>query len=361
MNERAFPDQRMAALALLNGNYRLSRKAGQFLGQLAVEATPLSQAQADWLAKLLNRAGLPPVAEARHTMSTYPDALAHRHLGTRVAPTDALLQKLVPLQPKATGGALKLHRVGGFGEVSFAAEVQSTGANLPMPHFGTPVAVSYLNVGVGAHLPRTSRIGGARNHADRQSHSLSRAQATNLIAATAHATAIGLPFTRMITIHWEAAGVPLGLMAKATGRFTDLITKALARHGSRTAWLWVHENGDQKGGHCHLLVHVPAALVPVVTRLQKGWLRRITDKPYRRRVIHSKPVGGRLGLEVGNPDLHAINLEAALFYVLKGASAAAASQLNLERLEPGGRVIGKRCGTSQNIGKTARARARRSG
>lgn len=63
MTERPFPDHRAAALALLNGTSRLSRKAGQFLGQLAVDSTPMSEAQADWLAKLLDRAGLPPMAE----------------------------------------------------------------------------------------------------------------------------------------------------------------------------------------------------------------------------------------------------------------------------------------------------------
>jgi hypothetical protein len=176
----------------------------------------------------------------------------------------------------------------------------------------------------------------------------------NLTAAEAHARKIGLPFTRMLTIHWEAAGVPLAGMAKATSRFLDLLTKALARHGSQTAWLWSHEAGDRKGGHCHLLAHVPAELVSTLTRLQRGWLRRITGQAYRARVIRSKPIGGRLGLETGNPDLHAINLEAALGYVLKGASPEAASCFGLDRLEPGGRVIGKRCGTSQNIGAKAR-------
>lgn len=63
MTERPFPDHRAAALALLNGSSRMSRKAGQFLGQLAVDSTPMSEAQADWLAKLLARAGLPPMAE----------------------------------------------------------------------------------------------------------------------------------------------------------------------------------------------------------------------------------------------------------------------------------------------------------
>jgi hypothetical protein len=76
---------------------------------------------------------------------------------------------------------------------------------------------------------------------------------------------------------------------------------------------------------------------------------------------HSKPIGGRLGLEAGNPDLHAINLEAALAYVVKGANLDAAARFALERLEPGGRVIGKRCGTSQNIGAKARREYKRSG
>ena len=143
-------------------------------------------------------------------------------------------------------------------------------------------------------------------------------------------------------------------MARATGRFTELLAKALRRHGSGSAWLWVHEGGDRKGGHCHLLVHVPARLVPVVNGLQRAWLRRITGNAYRARVIHSKPIGGRLGLEAGNPELHAINLAAALAYILKGTRREAASQFGLQRLEPGGRVIGKRCSTSQNIGAHAR-------
>ncbi|MEQ1541857.1 MAG: hypothetical protein ABL926_06335 [Novosphingobium sp.] len=210
-------------------------------------------------------------------------------------------------------------------------------------------------VGEVSILPPKSKIrGGARNLANRESHSLSSAQVSNLIAASEHASTIGLPFTRMITIHWECAGLPLADMARATGRFTDLMAKFLSRHGKRTAWLWVHENGVRKGGHCHLLAHVPADHVPALSALQRRWLRSISGKPYRARVIYSKPIGGRLGLEACNPDLHAINLEEVLAYVLKGATHEAASCFNLERLEPGGRVIGKRCGTSQNIGAKAR-------
>lgn len=58
---KPFPHNRAAALALLSTDERLTRKAGQFLGQLAVDPAPLTPSQADWLHKLLDRAGLPPV------------------------------------------------------------------------------------------------------------------------------------------------------------------------------------------------------------------------------------------------------------------------------------------------------------
>lgn len=63
MSRPSFTDHRQAALALLNGTSRLSRKAGQFLGQLAVDPAPMTDRQASWLANLLDRAGLPPLAE----------------------------------------------------------------------------------------------------------------------------------------------------------------------------------------------------------------------------------------------------------------------------------------------------------
>ena len=139
------------------------------------------------------------------------------------------------------------------GEVSKAPPKTQTTANPPIPQVGTAVAINYLTLGVAGHLPCSTHRGGARNRADRKSDALTMAQIANLTAAERHSSVIGLPFTRMITIHWQAAGVALADMVKATGRFLDLLTKALARHKSKTAWLWTLENGDRKGGHCHLL------------------------------------------------------------------------------------------------------------
>jgi hypothetical protein len=252
------------------------------------------------------------------------------------------------------GGALKLHRIAAFGEVSNPPVSAETARDTGCCPDGTALAIDSYVLGGAALFASSTGRGGARNRADRESEALSAAQIANLVAAAHHAAAIGLPFTRMITIHWEAAGVPLAGMAKATGRFTDVMAKALARHGGGAAWLWVHEGGADKGGHCHLLAHVRPDLAPVISALQRGWLGRITGRSYQAGVIKSRPIGGLVGVEAGNPELHASNLAVALAYVLKGAGAEAASRFGLVRLEPGGRVIGKRCGTSQNIGAKAR-------
>lgn len=56
-------DQKEAALALLNSGAKLTRKAGSFLGQTAVDPTPLTQPQREWLSTLLERAGLPSLGD----------------------------------------------------------------------------------------------------------------------------------------------------------------------------------------------------------------------------------------------------------------------------------------------------------
>lgn len=286
----------------------------------------------------------------RRPAPSEPYRQAGHRLGRRVS------LAAMPCTPKRVrhGGALKLHRTADFGEVSNALPRPKIPANQPAPETGTEPAIKYLFLGVPANSACSTGRGGSRNRADRESDALTAAQVDNLMAASAHACTIERPFTRMITIHWESAGVPLHEMAKATGRFLDLMAKALKRHGRSTTWLWVHENGPRKGGHVHILIHVPGHLVPIVSRSQKRWLKAITGQPYRAKVIHSEPIGGRLGLEVGNPDLHAANLDEALGYVLKGAYEGAAVRFGLDRLDPGGRIIGKRCGTSQNIGAKAR-------
>lgn len=199
-----------------------------------------------------------------------------------------------------------------------------------------------------------ARWGGARNKADRTSNALSHAQLAHIIAAAEHSILIGLPLNRFITIHWQKAGITPDQIAKATSRYTDLLSKALKREGHNIAYIWVHEGGKTEGAHCHLLCHVPAECVSKINGKQRSWLKQITARPYERGVIKSRPVGSHLGHEQTNPELYVKNLSKCIDYMLKGASAELAAVWGLTRHSRGGPVIGKRCGTSQNIGQKAR-------
>jgi hypothetical protein len=53
-----FQKRRAVALAILTKGDKLTRKAGQFLGQCAVDASPLSERQEEWFGQLAERAGV---------------------------------------------------------------------------------------------------------------------------------------------------------------------------------------------------------------------------------------------------------------------------------------------------------------
>ena len=53
-----FDEQRQIALAILTQGQGLSRAAGSFLGQCAVERNPITEKQAAWFEQLAERAGI---------------------------------------------------------------------------------------------------------------------------------------------------------------------------------------------------------------------------------------------------------------------------------------------------------------
>lgn len=229
--------------------------------------------------------------------------------------------------------------------------------NRAVSSIGTVPALYNMDTSDAASVEQAKRgsWGGARNWRDRTSDCITLKQASDLLDAAKYAAGVGLPLNRHVTIHWERAGVCDSDAAAATGRFLHLAGDWTRARGGRLAWNWVRENGERKGSHVHILCHFPAGLE--WGPMQRSWLKRVTGAPYRAGVIHTARIGGRANAAGTAPDLYAVNLAAVVGYVIKGASSGAAAALGLERVKPGGRIIGKRAATSQNIGRAARARS----
>lgn len=184
--------------------------------------------------------------------------------------------------------------------------------------------------------------GGARNRADRTSDCLTEKQARKLIAAIQRAEKLSMPINRHIIVHWEALGVPDDRAMAATTQFLKAYREWT---GDQTAYVWSRENGDGKGSHLHILAHLPAGK-RWHAALSRRWLERISGNRYKKRAIRTKFIMGSL-----SPDspCYDQNLKTVAAYVLKGVDRETAAALGIAHL-PGGRITGKRCGTSRNIG-----------
>lgn len=194
---------------------------------------------------------------------------------------------------------------------------------------------------------------------DRQTDALPKRQAEAIIQAALAADRIGQPFTRMVTVHWEALGITDAQAADATGRLVKLAMDWTRRRGSALQWAWVRETGPGKGSHVHMLIACPRHLP--IGRMWRRWLKSITGRPYPRRPkgvrrakhkhkpIDTRRIGGTLAVAQGDPVEYLKHLSKVVAYVCKGVSPADAAALGLLRLEDGGRVTGKRSAVCQQL------------
>lgn len=231
--------------------------------------------------------------------------------------------------------------------------VIETGGITPSGDFGTRLAINHI-LQSDPISPAGSGWGGARNRRDRGSDCLTLRQCEGLIAAADHAERIGLAFNRHWTIHIERAGIADADGAQFVGRLLKLARDYAGRNGAGFAAVWVRENGDSKGSHVHILMHLPAAL-SLKGKTQK-WVR-LAGGASCAKVSHVRAVGRRLLSAENRGQEYAENANRALAYLLKGASRESVNALSLPRHAAGGYVIGKRCGWSQNIGSKARQAA----
>ncbi|GLS01686.1 hypothetical protein GCM10007859_17010 [Brevundimonas denitrificans] len=171
-----------------------------------------------------------------------------------------------------------------------------------------------------------------------------------VLAATAKALEIGLPFNRFTTVHWDAASVADGL--KATRRLLKLIGDWMRSRGRLAAFVWVREDGQGKGAHLHVLLHLPPDLVEAFNGCQRGWLKACGAR-WRKGVLKTRSIGRTYRQALGGGPDYLANLAETVDYVLKGADHGTRERFGIRRGEDGGSVVGKRCGVSQNLGPAA--------
>jgi hypothetical protein len=216
--------------------------------------------------------------------------------------------------------------------------------------FGTGRANLSKSGGQSPPSLRLNAWGGARNSASRQSDSISLIKALELVEATQQAMAIGLPFNRHLTVHWEKARLTDADAANATGRLLKLILDWVRKRGGEFAYAWVRENGDRKGSHTHILLHLPRGLA---LRLTRRWYGRVTG--WRGRVpkgaVKSVCIGDHAHSAFSGGEWYQADLASVLAYLLKGVETRSAAALDLDRYADGGAITGKRVSISSSLAR----------
>lgn len=194
--------------------------------------------------------------------------------------------------------------------------------------------------------------GGARNRAARTSDGLSDKQVAGLMDAAGCAFATGRVFQRHWTVHYGLAGVPPGDGARFVSRLLDLVSKQARREGGHMTALWVRECASGKGEHVHVLLHLPAGMS--LRNRTRRWINA-AGGTWKLGVSKVTIVGGLLAkVEKSSDARQRENAENVVRYLLKAASEETGARLDLTRWGRGGRIVGKRCGWTQNAGHGAR-------
>jgi hypothetical protein len=194
--------------------------------------------------------------------------------------------------------------------------------------------------------------GGARNRADRTSDGLSDKQVAGLIDAAELAFSSDRIFQRHWTVHYGLAGIAPRGGARFVSRLLDLASKQARREGGHMTALWVRECASGKGEHVHILLHLPAGMS--LRNRTRRWINA-AGGTWRRGVSKVTIVGGLLSkVEKSSEARQRENAENVVRYLLKAASEETGARLDLTRWGRGGRIVGKRCGWTQNAGHGAR-------
>jgi hypothetical protein len=163
---------------------------------------------------------------------------------------------------------------------------------------------------------------------------ISAVQARNIQEAVQFADVIGLPLDVFVTIQWSKASRGERVQVRLL-RLFERLYQWLFRRGLTLVYVYVHEIGTLRKMHTHFIIHLPPPMRGEFESMIPGWLDSNPCKGF----IEAKPVS---------------DMEGLLGYLLKATDPKVAKDLGIVMSTWQGLVIGKRCGTSENIGRKAR-------
>jgi hypothetical protein len=183
----------------------------------------------------------------------------------------------------------------------------------------------------------------------RGSQIISVEQATNIAEAVKFAKSMDRPLVAHLTIHWSGTVAFDDPDGTRFAKVREGLAKVLSRRGIPVAWVWCREcKAHTDIVHCHLLFHLPVAY-RAGRKLDEieAHLVRLIDR-------HGDGILGEFAVRLviwPNPDG---------LYLIKGGGPLVWKQFPRIRKHwrtPQGIIQGKRCGTTQSIGPSARQRA----
>ncbi|WP_159080026.1 hypothetical protein [Methyloceanibacter sp. wino2] len=204
---------------------------------------------------------------------------------------------------------------------------------------------------------RAERANIAKPGRHHSSKCITMRQAENMMEAVQFARSIGLPLVAHLTIHWGYTDVGDDQDGKLFAKLREGLDKWARRRGFPLAGIWARERmsgGQAEVEHCHLLFHLP-----VKYRTGKGLseveaaIYRLINKHGRR--TGSKPSDGYWADEVVKLVIHYCPDGK---YLIKGGGPDVWERFGVRREHRRlqGLIQGKRCGTTENIGRLARER-----
>ncbi len=167
-----------------------------------------------------------------------------------------------------------------------------------------------------------------------ETHYLTKKQVNDLFWLAANAHEEGKSLNRFITIHLKDLKIKTAQICLS--KLMEKTRKWLQRNGFDHAHIWVLENGDFKGLHAHILVHIPNYFIQEYKRLLKKWLPPGNGENLDVQTIKYSQ-WGQLG---GDSCVLGI-----LRYMCKGIDPATPAQGIKPEYQ--GKIIGRRCGHSK--------------